>query len=102
MEQTTKIVGAIFRAIEEINQQLPELRKLEKSVNTPLLGKSAKLDSIGLVNLIVTTEQNIEEEFGVAITLADEKAMSQKNSPFRTIETLTNYITVLLTENGNG
>ena len=33
---------------------------------------------------------------GVTITLADEKAMSQKQSPFRNVKSLANYIGELL------
>jgi len=102
MEQTQRIVDSIYRAVDELNQQMPSERQLDKSVDTALFGKSTKLDSLALVNLIVATEQNIEEEFGTTVTLADEKAMSQKNSPFKTIGTLTEYIALLLTENGNG
>ena len=54
------------------------------------------MDSLGLVNLLVIIEQNIEDEFDVSVAIADEKAMSQKYSPFRTIGTLTNYINMLL------
>lgn len=94
-----KVVNMIFSAVDEINQQLAKEQKLEKSIGTVLFGESGKLDSLGLVNLIVSTEQKIEEEFGVVITLADERAMSQKNSPFRTIGTLADYISLLLKEN---
>ena len=37
-------------------------------------------------------EQNIQETIGISPTIADEKAMSQKVSPYRTIETLADYI----------
>ena len=43
-------------------------------------------------------EQIIEDDFDVILTLADERAMSQKNSPFRTIDSLVNYIEFLLNE----
>ena len=104
-EQMTKkerVIQAIFNAVDEINQQFPKEDRLEKSIDAVLFGQSAKLDSLGLVNLIVTTEQKIEEEFDTTITLANEKAMSQKNSPFRTIETLAGYIFLLLEESANG
>src|SRR5919109_23019 len=55
------------------------------------------LDSLGLVQLIVDLEQRVEETGGVTITIADDRAMSQRNSPFRTAGTLTDYI-YLLTE----
>ena len=48
------------------------------------------------MNFIVATEQRVEDELGTIITLADEKAMSQKHSPFRTIGSLVNYLDMLL------
>ena len=96
MIKNEKIIQVIFSAIDEVNQQLPKEQQLEKSIDTVLFSSSGKLDSLGLVNLIVATEQRIEEEFDVTITLADERAMSQENSPFRTIGTLADYISFLL------
>ena len=93
-----KVVQIIFYAVEEINEQLPQEQQLGQSTKTVLFGKDGKLDSLALVNLIVVIEQNIEDEFDVSITLADERAMSQKHSPFRTIGTLADYIVMLLKE----
>jgi len=58
---------------------------------TPLLGRGSPLDSLGLVGVIVSVEQKMQEQTGQPMTLADEKAMSQRNSPFRTIGTLADY-----------
>ena len=44
------------------------------------------------MNLIVAVEQAVEDELGVRVTLADEKAMSQRSSPFRTVGTLAAYV----------
>lgn len=66
--------------------------------NTVLLGAEGILDSMGLVSLIVAVEQDVEDEFGKEITIADAKAMSQKNSPFRTVGSLVDYIETLLNE----
>ena len=46
-------------------------------------------------------KKNIEEEFDVSITIADERAMSQKHSPFRTVGILADYIEMLLVEKKN-
>lgn len=104
MSKKERIAQTIYRAVDEINLQFPKEMRLEKSIDTRLFGGKgvASLDSLGLVRLIVTTERNIEEEFGVIITLADERAMSRKDSPFKTIETLADYISLLLEENANG
>jgi acyl carrier protein len=75
----------------------------ELDATTSLIGKQAVLDSLALVTLIVDLEQRIEEEYDVALTLADDRAMSQKHSPFRTVGSLSGYIETLLSEElGNG
>ena len=78
-----------------------DLENDEINFDTTIYGNDSRLDSLGLINLIVAVEQNIEDEFDVNITIADERAMSQKHSPFRTIESLANYIEMLLKEELN-
>lgn len=92
VELIDRITRAIFDAIDEVNEQLSEGSRLEKSGDTVLYDRSGKLDSLGLVNLIVATEQKIEDEFDVAVILADEKAVSQENSPFKTVGSFAKYI----------
>jgi acyl carrier protein len=65
---------------------LPEL-----GTETPLFGREGVLDSLGLVALVVAVEQAIEDEYGVSVSLADERALSEGKSPFRTIGTLADY-----------
>ena len=98
MNRFEKIVEIIFSSIDEINEQQPASRQLEKSEDTVLFGRSGKLDSLGLVNLIIATELGIEEELRAAITLADERAISQENSPFKTVRTFAEYIVNRLEE----
>ena len=98
MIMNEKIKQEIFNSIEEINQQLEKEDKLEKSIDTILFGEGGNLDSLGLINLVVAVEQNIEDEFDVTITLADERAMSQERSPFMNVGSLAEYIEILLDE----
>lgn len=58
---------------------------------TALFGDDGVLDSVGLVSLVVGVEQAIEEQFGVVLSLADEKALSQRHSPYRTVGSLADY-----------
>ena len=101
MELNPKVTLAIFRAIDEINLALPADRQLEKSIDTALLGGASKLDSLGLVNLILITEEYIEELFGVIVNIADQRAVSQEKNPYRTVGSLSQYISQLLTEASN-
>lgn len=58
---------------------------------TKLVGRESVIDSMGLVNIII----DIESEFldrGFEVSLTSENAMSQSRSPFRSAETLAEYI----------
>ena len=59
--------------------------------DTVLFGKEGVLDSMGLVTLIVAVEQAIEDRYEKTAGLADEKAMSQERSPYRSVRTLAEY-----------
>jgi D-alanine--poly(phosphoribitol) ligase subunit 2 len=98
MVENGQVLNSIYNAIDEVNSQIDDNMQLTKSPDTVLFGRASKLDSLGLVTLVVAIEQRIQEDFGVALTIADEKAFSQKNSPFKTVGTLADYITSLLKE----
>ena len=98
MNNSETMVPAIYRAIDWINEELPVDRKIIKAPETKLLGPESVLDSMRLVTLIVTTEREIQEAFGVALTLADERALSMKSSPFRSIQSLADYAADLVKE----
>jgi hypothetical protein len=57
-----------------------------------LVGSRALLKSIQLVSLLVGIEQRLHERFGLDISLMDEQAMSQTHSPFRSVESLIQYL----------
>ena len=102
MTEREKILNSIYGALDEVNEQLPDDQQLEKSPDTVLLGESGKIESIDLVNILVATEENVEEAFGVPVSITDERAVSEKNSPFTTIGTLCDFISNLLRENADG
>lgn len=97
-----QIRDAIFQVMQDINQQLPENKALIISLDTVLYGTNGELDSLGLVNLILAAEEEIEESFDTVISIADERAMSQVNSPFKTVGTLVDYIDDLLKDTEDG
>ena len=63
----------------------------ELGKETPLFGRDGVLDSLGLVALVVAVEQAIDDQYGVSVSLADERALSERRSPFRTIGALADY-----------
>ncbi|MDB5249638.1 MAG: hypothetical protein JWQ40_4032 [Segetibacter sp.] len=89
-----EIIEIIFNSIDEINEQ--NRSSIPKEASTTLFGSQSELDSLGLVHLITSIEEKTEEATGKNITIADEKAMSLSYSPFKTVETLANYIKTLV------
>lgn len=64
----------------------------DADATSPLYGNGGPLDSMALVNLIADLEDAVAEKYGASITLADEKAMSAKNSPFKDVRSLAKAI----------
>jgi D-alanine--poly(phosphoribitol) ligase subunit 2 len=84
------VTTSVRRAIESFNAS--EAQKVPLDGGTVLLGQGGAVDSLGLVRLVLTVERQVRDDFGVGISLTDEKAMSQRNSPFRSIDSLVNYL----------
>lgn len=88
-----KIQNLIIKALLNYGNDY-EIKEL-KSVNsgTKLYnGLGGCLDSLALVSLISDLEEILSEEFNKEIILADEKMMSSRNSPFKDVNSLTEYI----------
>ena len=93
-----KIEKIIVEALGELNEESENLNLNDISKETKLYGGNGALDSLALVSLITDLEEIISDEFDKDIVLADEKAMSQRTSPFRSVESLSNYIQKLIEE----
>lgn len=76
-----------------------EIEALAKpSADSALYGSGGPLDSMALVNLIADLEDSVSEKYGVSIVLADEKAMSAHNSPYRSVLALSHAIEERISE----
>jgi len=113
-EKTTKSMGRamerkeiadlVIKSLREVLSQRDEQEQLRHNTldeATSLIGRNSVLDSLGLVNLIVSVEQKLSEDHDIAVTIADERAMSQEKSPFRTVGSVTDYIALLIQEQRN-
>lgn len=88
------VVELLFKCIDKLNDV--NGTRLEKDIQTALMGLDSELDSIDFVSFIIDVEHDILMSFGKTISLTAEKAMSRKNSPFKTIDSLADYIIELL------
>jgi len=93
--ERSRILDIVYDVMKELNEER-EGGILALNESAILFGRGSSLDSLGLVSLIVGVEQRILDELDLEIELADEKAMSQTRSPFRTVGSLVDYIHSLL------
>lgn len=91
-------LGVVLSCLKNAIEQFGTGQEGEVGTDTVIVGQAAVLDSIGVVSLIVDIEQRLEADFGVAVTLASEKAMSQRSSPFRTCSVLAEHICSTIAE----
>jgi len=84
----------VLDAVRAANSERAPDAQLDLAPEAPLFGPGSRLDSMGLVVLLVDIEEALHAE-GLDVTLGDEKAVSRTRSPFRSVETLVAYITTL-------
>ncbi len=92
-----EIQKVIFDAIEMANNLREADEKISASEQTDLYGNNGNLDSMGLVAFLIDIEESLQDH-DIQISLSDERAMSQTKSPFRNVQTLTDYIDTLIRE----
>ncbi len=91
-----KVEKIVTEALQDINEDLESETLENPNPDTKLFGEDGALDSLALVSVITEIEEAVQEEFGKHITIADEKAMSLKHSPFATVGRLVEYVDSLL------
>jgi len=96
MTDIIEITQAVLDTAAEFNEDLETNIDIERGGDAELFGVHGVLDSMNLVAFIVAVEQEIAMRFNVEVTLADEKAMSQNQSPFRTVGSLVNHISNII------
>lgn len=92
MENNDNILKIIYTSIDLLNEDLEQDEQITKAETAVLFGPESVIDSIGLVNLISSIEEILEDELDVYVSLADENVMSLEESPFKTVTTLKEYI----------
>ncbi|HJQ36082.1 MAG TPA: acyl carrier protein [Thermoanaerobaculia bacterium] len=91
MIERENVVRLILDIAGELNATLNEKIDITRGADAPLYGRDGVLDSLALVSFVVAVEQEIQDRLDVVVALADERAVSQKSSPFRTVGTLADY-----------
>ncbi len=92
------IYEIIASTVREKGEELGNETLQNVNEETELFGEGGALDSLALVSLIADIEDKIDDTFNRSVVLADERAMSQRTSPFRNVGTLCHYVEKLLND----
>ena len=86
------VEGIILKVIENLNLEREPDNQVPVGVDTVLFGSASALDSLALVSVIADVEMAVSEAAGEPISLMDDRALSQEQSPFTDVRALTAYI----------
>lgn len=86
------ITQQIVDALGELNQQLPPDGRIDPSPHAVLLAPEGKLDSLGLVNLILLVEERMASRLSTEISLTDDRTLAQPQVVFRDVTSLAQHI----------
>jgi acyl carrier protein len=85
------VTDLVLRTVRDVAAREGFAVPLHLDPASPLFGEHGSFDSLGLVSLILAVEEILQDEYGASVSLADERAMSRTNSPFRSIGSLAEY-----------
>ena len=78
--------------IAELNKQLDYETLENVTEHTEIYGGNDSIDSLSLVMLVTAVETKVNADFDAQVLLASEKAMSMRNSPYRSVGALIDFI----------
>ncbi len=90
------VLRCIYDAVRCANDLRAPENHLVCEEATVLYGREGGLDSLGLVSLILDVEAAVNAQTGRNVVLADERALAQRRSPFRSVESLADYVVARL------
>jgi len=96
----TEVENCVLEVLRGLYAELGRPVPVDLGPQTRLFGGPEGFDSVTLVTLVADLESRVVERFGRDVVLADERAMSEKLSPFRRVSTLVDLIVERLREAG--
>ena len=87
----------VLKAMRNANEARDAASQLAVSPEAPIFGPDSTLDSLGLVGLLLDIEEGLQD-IGCDVVLSDERAVSQKRSPVRSVPSLVSYVGTLARE----
>lgn len=94
-----QIRDLVLAVIQELNLSRAPDQPLQVHAAAPIFGQGSPLDSLELVALVMEIEDAFAER-GFPVSLNDERAISQQQSPFRDVPSLVSHLRKVLADAG--
>jgi acyl carrier protein len=96
-----QILHLVINTVVSLVDTFPDSDKFLVKEDTILFGDKSCIDSLSLVSVIVDLEVLLSDEFGIDMTLTDDRAMTREISPFDNVANLVDYIFEIICEKQN-
>jgi hypothetical protein len=87
-----EIEKLIHETIDEINGQTPPDRRIDKSSQAVIVGTGSTLDSLGIINFLVSLEAKVAASTGHTVSLLNDDTLNDPDGPLRTVESIERFI----------
>ena len=88
--QRRDVVDLICRTVRQVRGAPANIDE-----STCLFGANGFLDSLRLVSVVIEIEEQVNDSYQLALSLADNPAVSRERSPFRSVGAFADYIVAL-------
>jgi hypothetical protein len=95
MADRGRVLEALYAAVDDLNLQLAPGDRLDKSEDTPLLGDTARLDSLGFLNLVLGAETQVNARCAPPVNLAERLLEIEETALPSTLGALASFIVEL-------
>ncbi|MHB8065910.1 MAG: hypothetical protein ACYDG2_25390 [Ruminiclostridium sp.] len=92
-----EVTKLILDCLKDLNEELGLDELSRPSEETKIFGKEGALDSLGIMKLICSIENNVKDSFNKTICITDEKNFTCRNSsPFRSVKDMSEFVNELI------
>ena len=83
----------VLQAVEELNELRQKEGQLDTSGDIFFTGPDAQLDSLALINLLVSIEEKIASDLGVTLAILGGDPLPENPSPLKNLNSLIDFLT---------
>jgi acyl carrier protein len=98
VDNRTLAFEIVTSVVQDMSGELAYPSLSSVAPETELFGGPDGIDSLSLVRIVAEVEREAGEKVGRRVVLADDRAMSRRNSPFRTVTSLAELLSERLGE----